>query len=115
MSENDLTPRVLAGLALGEDPAGFMSFRLMPDNSVVVVDHAGRKFILTQAELRRVEDEITARRLHARGRALVEDLKVASMPEGAPKVSTAGKKPAGKKSAAKTVARPAPKPQATPV
>jgi hypothetical protein len=75
MTDNDLTPRVLAGLALGEDPSKFMSFRIMPDQSVVVVDPAGRKFILAKAELKRVYDEVIARRLHARGRALVEDLK----------------------------------------
>jgi hypothetical protein len=75
MTDNDLTPRVLAGLALGEDPSKFMSFRIMPDQSVVVVDPEGRKFILAKAELKRVYDEVIARRLHARGRALVEDLK----------------------------------------
>ena len=75
MTDKDLTPRVLAGLVLGEDPAKFLGFRIMPDRSVVVLDQVGRKFILSLAELDRESERVIAQRLHARGRALIQDLK----------------------------------------
>ena len=75
MTDKDLTPRVLAGLVLGEDPAKFLGFRIMPDRSVVVLDQVGRKFILSLAELNRENERVIAQRLHARGRALIQDLK----------------------------------------
>ena len=79
MTDKDLTPRVLAGLVLGEDPAKFLGFRIMPDRSVVVLDQVGRKFILSLAELDRESERVIAQRLHARGRAMVEDIKAAKI------------------------------------
>lgn len=104
MANRDLTPRLLAGLALGEDPAKFLGFRILPDERIVVVDGRGRKYILTRAELQRAEQEITAQRLKARGRALIEDLKNEKAEHGQEKAKAAEKQPAKVK--AKPAARP---------
>jgi hypothetical protein len=83
MKESDLTPRVLAGLVLGESPETFLVFRTVenPDGrySCVVVDQAGRKFVLSQADLERERERVITSRLQARGRALVEEIK--TLPE----------------------------------
>jgi hypothetical protein len=92
MKESDLTPRVLAGLVLGESPETFLVFRTVenPDGkySCVVVDQAGRKFFLSQADLERERERVITSRLQARGRALVEEIKtLPESPSPAPKAA----------------------------